>query len=208
MKLLDSEILYLDNHLLVVNKPPLLLTLPTEERDSVQTRGQAFLKEKYNKIGNVFLHPVHRLDRVATGIVVCARTSKALSRLNAQIRDRAWEKTYIVHHEGVLPALKGTLSHKMRKEEYRSVIDPAGDEAILHYRVLEPGKAVVRLITGRYHQIRLQFATVGCPILGDKKYGAREGDGPIALCHAKLCFSHPVTKERLKILVQEIQDPL
>lgn len=202
MKLRDKEILYLDNHLIIVDKPPLLLTLPTKEfSESVQTLGQAFLKERFQKPGNVFLHPVHRLDRVASGIVVCARTSKALSRLNAQIKMRKWHKRYKLRHEGNLPAEKGTLRHFLQKGDYHTVVGSTGDEAILNYTQTALGCAEVELITGRYHQIRAQFAAIGCPITGDFKYGAK---GPaispgIDLHHARLEFDHPVTSVLLVI---------
>ncbi len=206
MKLLDSEVLYLDNHLLIVNKPPLLLTLPTKEvQDSVQTRGQAWLKEKFKKPGNVFLHPVHRLDRVASGIVVCARTSKALSRLNEQIREGEWHKVYTLTFEGSLPAPSGTLRHFLEKQEYHTTVvsKGRGQEAVLHYKQIAPHTAQVELITGRYHQIRAQFSSIGCPICGDTKYGAqpREASLGIALQHTQLTFLHPITKLEVAIAI-------
>ncbi len=204
MKLLDKEVLYLDNHLLVVDKPPLLLTLPTTEvSDSVLTRGQAWIKEKFQKPGNVFLHPVHRLDRVASGIVVCARTSKSLSRLNEQIRGGQWHKLYRLRFEGKLPSSKGTLRHFLEKSDYHTkvVSEGCGQEAILHYSQVAPGIAEVELVTGRYHQIRAQFAAIGCPICGDYKYGAvTKAISPgIDLYHMRLEFKHPVTKEMIRI---------
>jgi 23S rRNA pseudouridine1911/1915/1917 synthase len=206
MKLLDSEVLYLDNHLLIVNKPPLLLTLPTKEvEDSVQTRGRAWLKEKFEKPGNVFLHPVHRLDRVANGIVVCARTSKALSRLNEQIREGQWHKLYTLSFEGTLPSSSGTLRHFLEKQDYHTIVVPKGrgQEAILHYKQTGPHTAEVELITGRYHQIRAQFSAIGCPIIGDTKYGARPREAllGIALRHTRLEFLHPITKTLLVISI-------
>ncbi len=202
MKLRDKEILYCDNHLLVVDKPSLLLTLRTKEvEESVQTVGQAWIKERFQKPGNVFLHPVHRLDRVASGIVVCARTSKALSRLNAQIKMRAWHKRYKLRHEGKLPMAKGTLRHFLQKGDYHTVVGATGDEAILNYTEIKPGYAEVELITGRYHQIRAQFAAIGCPIRGDFKYGAQSPaiSPGIDLHHTRLEFAHPVTSELLVI---------
>lgn len=207
MKLLDKEILYLDNHLLIVDKPPLLLTLPTkEESDSVQTRGQTWLKEHFQKPGNVFLHPVHRLDRVASGIVVCARTSKSLSRLNQQIREGEWHKRYRLRHEGILPAPKGTLRHFLQKGEYHTKVDDAGQEAVLHYEEIARGVAEVELVTGRYHQIRAQFAAIGCPICGDSKYGAKTKalSKGIDLHHIRLEFKHPITHIDLVITSREV----
>ena len=204
MKLLDKEILYVDNHLLVIDKPPLLLTLPEGAVvDSVLTRGQAWLKEQFQKPGNVFLHPVHRLDRVASGIVVLARTSKALSRLNEQIRKGEWHKLYRLRFEGKLPEKKGTLCHFLQKNDYHTQVAPApeGKESILHYQEVAPGIAEVQLVTGRYHQIRAQFGAIGCPICGDYKYGATtKGISPgIDLCHTRLEFLHPITKKIIRI---------
>ncbi len=209
MKLLDKEILYLDNHIIVINKKRLLLTQPTNlELDSVETRVKVWLKNKYNKPGKVFAHPVHRLDRVASGIVVCARSSKALSRLNEQIRLGEWVKKYTLMHEGLLPNDDGKLLHYMMREEYRSKICRQGDvgakEAKLYYKNIGNRLVQVMLITGRYHQIRVQFAEIGCPILNDIKYGAskiRRDDG-IALQHTSLQFTHPTTKELLKFNVE------
>lgn len=206
MKLYDSEILFEDNHLLIVNKPPGLLTLSTEEvKDSVVERGKAYIKETYEKKGNVFLHQAHRIDRAASGIVVLAKTSKALSRLNEQIREGNWEKEYLVRTEKLPAKKQGELRNYLRKERYHAVLvdkeDPYAKYAHLTYQVEDDGVIRVRLLTGRYHQIRAQFAHIGCPICGDKKYGAkkkgrREG---IDLHHTRLAFIHPVTKESLII---------
>jgi 23S rRNA pseudouridine1911/1915/1917 synthase len=206
MKLSDNEVIYLDNHLLIVDKPPLLLTQPAgDESDSVQTRGAEWIKEKFGKPGNVFLHPVHRLDRVASGIVVCARTSKSLKRLNEQIRNGDWKKLYRLRYEGDLPALKGTLRHFLEKGDYHTKVSSKGQEAILHYKQIEKGLAEVELITGRYHQIRAQFAAIGCPICGDYKYGAKTKavTAGIDLTHIRLEFHHPVTHESVQVHAAE-----
>ncbi len=206
MKLTDKEILYLDNHLLVVDKPPLLLTQPAGEvEDSVALRGRAYLKEKYNKPFNAFLHPVHRLDRVASGIVVCARTSKALSRLNEQIKGGKWKKTYVLRHEGILPSIEGEMIHYLLKEEFKTAVFdkevPGSKKAHLRYKRLEDKRAEVQLFTGRYHQIRAQFSYIGAPICGDVKYGSKEKGKSLGvdLHHTHLEFFHPVTKEYLSI---------
>jgi 23S rRNA pseudouridine1911/1915/1917 synthase len=204
MKLSDSDILYLDNHIVIVDKPPLLLTLPTElEEESVETLAKEWLKNKLQKKGGVFLHPVHRLDRVAFGIVVLAKTSKSLSRLNEQIRLGNWKKTYKLRYEGTLPEKKGQLRHYLLKEEYKSKVvnEGEGSLAFLNYEEIEPGVCMVELLTGRYHQIRAQFAAIGCPILGDLKYGSTKIGKTLGidLCHYELKFPHPVTKQEITV---------
>lgn len=206
MKLLDKDILLEDNHLLVVNKPSGLLTLSTKEvNDSVVERGREYLVEKYNKKGNAFLHQAHRLDRAASGIVVLAKTSKALSRLNEQIREGKWEKEYILRADKLPKNKEGELIHFIVKESFRGVVadekTPLAKRAHLSYKVEDDGLIRVKLYTGRYHQIRIQFSEIGCPICGDKKYGSRvkgirEG---IDLHHTKLTFIHPVSKESITI---------
>jgi 23S rRNA pseudouridine1911/1915/1917 synthase len=206
MKLTDKDILYLDNHLIVIDKPPLLLTQPAGGVfDSVQSRGQEYIKEKFYKPGDVFLHPVHRLDRVASGIVVSARTSKALSRLNEQIKKDQWKKIYLLRHEGELPTLEGELVHYLVKGDFKTAIFdkevPGSKKAHLRYKDLGGGLAEVTLFTGRYHQIRAQFSHIGAPICGDAKYGSKEkGISPgIDLHHTHVEFFHPITKEKISI---------
>ena len=206
MKLSDKEILYLDNHLIIVNKPSQLITQPTNlSQDSMETRVKAFLKERFQKKGEAFAHVVHRLDRVASGIVVCARTSKALSRLNEQIRKGLWKKKYLLRYEGELPHQSGTLIHFLERQAYRSVVtfEGKGKRAELHYNAIGDHRAEVELITGRYHQIRVQMAAIGCPICGDEKYGStvKAKSSGIDLCHIELAFSHPVTKNLLIIKI-------
>lgn len=210
MKLLDKEVLYEDNHLLVLDKPSLLLTQPTDlNEDSLMTRAKEYIKKKYQKKGEVFLHPVHRLDRVAKGVVVFARTSKALSRLNEQIRSQGWKKTYLLRHEGELPENEGTITSFLFRKEYRTEIVGENTEgskkATLHYKKIGDHLASVDLETGRYHQIRAQFASIGCPICGDQKYGAKSmgmGEG-IALLHAQVSFIHPVKNELIVIKTKQ-----
>ncbi len=202
MKLSDNEILYEDNHLLIIDKPSCLLTLPSEGVvDSALERSKIYLKEAYQKPGNVYLHQIHRLDRSASGILVMAKTSKALSRLNEQIRDGLWEKTYLARTEKLPKEMQGELIHYLKKEDYRTRVvakgTPLAKEAHLTYKVRQDGLLEILLHTGRYHQIRAQLAAIGCPIRGDQKYGstmkgASEG---IDLHHAKLRFIHPVHKE-------------
>lgn len=205
MKLLDSDVLYEDNHLLALYKAANLLTQPTaQEKDSLETRAKAWLKEKYQKPGAVYLHAVHRLDKPVSGIVLFAKTSKALSRLNESLRTKECEKIYRAEIEGSLLAQEGVLENILTHGEHEAYEDPHGKLARLHYKMIKTGLVEIRLETGRYHQIRLQLALSGHPILGDAKYGSKvpykEG---IALCHVRLTFPHPITKERLEIKLSE-----
>lgn len=194
------NILYEDNHLLVVEKPAGLLTQPQEDRASLEGTCKQWLKNKYNKPGNVFLEAIHRLDKSVSGIVVFAKTSKADSRLKASIRNRDTKKKYLALVEGN-PELEGTLEHYLVHDDYRARIvkesHPKGKLARLHYRLKKRNLLEIDLETGRYHQIRIQLASIGCPIVGDRKYGAKEDfrDGRIGLHHCHFEIPHPVTKE-------------
>jgi 23S rRNA pseudouridine1911/1915/1917 synthase len=198
------KILYEDNHLLALSKPPDLLTQPTEtSTDSLEERGKAYLKTKYHKQGNVFLHPIHRLDKPVSGIVLFARTSKALSRLNAQMRSHALTKIYTAEVEGRLTQTSGELRHYLIHGSHRAYHAPHGKEALLSYTVkktLAHSTLIeITLHTGRYHQIRAQFSHIGHPIVGDTKYGARQKAPRLALHHSKLILIHPITEEELTI---------
>ncbi len=190
------KVVYCDNHILVVEKPAGLPTQGEEGEKSLQTEAQAWVKQKYQKKGNVFLHPVHRLDAPVSGLVLFARTSKALSRLNEMMREHKIEKTYTALVEGDLEEKQGTLRHKLLHGEHRALISSKGKEAILDYKVIKKIKnntlVEIHLHTGRYHQIRAQFSAIGHPIVGDTKYGAKTS-GSLQLCSAALSFTHPVT---------------
>lgn len=196
----NENILLCDNHILVVDKPAEIATQP----DLVEL-AKAWVKKKFNKPGNVFLEPIHRLDKPVSGVVLFARTSKALSRLQEQMRERKMEKIYYAWVEGAPKKDRGELRHLLLHGEFRAEISPQGKEAILEYEVLkkEKNRAQLRITlhTGRYHQIRAQLAAIGCPVLGDTKYGSKvswEGPG-IALVAKELSFTHPVTHERLTV---------
>lgn len=206
MKLSVKELAFVDNHVLVVNKPA---GLPTQSRpsggDSLEESAKKWIKNKYKKTGRVFLIPIHRLDLPVSGLVLCARTSKSLSRLQAQMRKSQIEKTYYACVEGKLKKKRGKLHHFLTHGNYRAhiVAQDQGKEAILFYRVLREQKKLsfleIKLFTGRYHQIRAQFAYLGHPICGDVKYGAvsiRE-KGCIDLHHGKLAFYHPITSKKV-----------
>lgn len=189
-----------DNHVLVVDKPAEIATQP----DLVEL-AKAWVKKKYNKPGSVFLEPIHRLDKPASGLVLFARTSKALTRLQEQMRERKIEKIYHAWVERSPPQQKGELRHLLIHGSHRAEISPQGKEAILEYAVIkkEKNRSLLRihLLTGRYHQIRAQFSTIACPILGDKKYGSTlSWSLGIALFAKELSFKHPVTLNNCKII--------
>ncbi len=202
----EMEILYQDNHLFVVNKPAGILTQPTkQEPDSLETRAKQWIKEAANKPGNVFLHAIHRLDRPVSGIVVFAKSQKALERLNDAVREKQTVKHYLALIEGAPKSNVGALEHKLLHDNYRATVHPLGKPARLSYRILEkmPGKSLVEITleTGRYHQIRAQFSAIGCPIIGDAKYGSRAPfhENAIALHHDQLSFFHPTTGALMQI---------
>jgi len=199
------EILYADNHLVVVNKPSGIPTESKEEPD-LEALVAAWIKEKYEKKGAVFVKAVHRLDKPASGIVLLAKTSKALTRLHESFQKREVEKTYLAVVEGAVEE-EGIFEDCLLREEYISrVTNPGnalGKEASLSYKLQRKikGNSLVEvdLHTGRYHQIRVQFSSRGHPVLNDVKYGAKRlsGEKRIALHHTKLQFPHPVSKEIL-----------
>lgn len=198
---MEPEIIYCDNHLLVLNKPAGLLTQPNQTAsDSLEAFGKCYLKERFNKPGNVFLEAVHRLDRPVSGIVLFARTSKALSRLNEAQRQGHFLKEYLALAEGNLSS--GEWIDYLRHDSNRAVADPNGKRCRLTFNSLQQKDrcTLVKIVleTGRYHQIRAQFALRGHPLVGDKKYGSSISTEMLFLHHCTLGFSHPVTGEHLK----------
>jgi 23S rRNA pseudouridine1911/1915/1917 synthase len=206
------RILYEDNHLLVVDKPAGLATQGVAEgTPSVVTRAKAYLKQKHNKPGNVYLGVVSRLDAFASGVLVLARTSKAAARLTEQFCSRGVQKVYQALVERPPVPAAGELSHwllKNDKERRIEVVPPRtknAQHARLCYRTLGPhhrGTLVeVELHSGRKHQIRVQLAEIGCPIVGDRKYGSRRplADLAIALHAVRLTLEHPTTGQPLTI---------
>lgn len=204
------EILYEDKHLLVVNKPAGLITQPSgTDQDSLECQCKQLLKIRDQKPGNVYLHAVHRLDKPVSGIVLFAKTSKALSRLNAALRAKNFQKVYLALAEGVFIRPTGILEHYLIHDDFQARVagssDPKAKLSRLHYRVLkvEELKSLVEvtLETGRYHQIRAQLAAEGHPIVGDTKYGSQTylGAGYIALHHCRLSLPHPVTGQVITV---------
>lgn len=198
------NVIYEDNHLLVVEKP---INIPTQEDNTkdkdLLTILKEYIKEKYNKPGNVYLGLVHRLDRPVGGIMVFARTSKAASRLSEQVRNKTFKKTYNAVVIGNIENT-GKLKDNLLKDEKRNIvkIDKNGKEAILNFKKLNYKNNMslveINLKTGRSHQIRVQMAHHGYPLFGDQKYNktAKVGE-QIALFAKKIEFIHPTTNELL-----------
>lgn len=213
------EILYEDNHVIVVNKRPGELVQPDTTGDpALEDTVKAYIKGKYNKPGAVFLGVVHRIDRPVGGAVLLARTSKALVRLNEQLKQRQFRKTYWAIVESKPEQSEGQLRHyivrngKTNKSVAYDTLKavPAnlqGDakEAILSYKLLASSERYhlleIELLTGRHHQIRCQLSKIGCPIKGDLKYGAGRSnkDGGISLWARRLSFEHPVAHEMITV---------
>lgn len=207
MPLISSQVLYEDNHLLVVNKPNGILSQGDQTgNETILDLGKAYIKEKYDKPGAVFLHPVSRLDRPVSGAIILARTSKALSRMNEIIKRRDIKKSYTAIIEGIPAETKKTLHHYLVKDSKNNTVrkvkhnHPNAKEAILDYELihtLEKASVLkINLHTGRPHQIRVQLSTIGHPIIGDGKYGYRSAEKLryIYLHCRELQFQHPVKK--------------
>ncbi len=206
------EILYEDNHLIAVNKGSSDLSQGDKTGDlALDSWVKDYIAKKYNKKGDVFLGIVHRLDRPVAGVVLFARTSKALARLNEMFRTREVKKIYLAIVRERPPEDEDTLVHFLKKNEAQNktyVYDTevkGSKQASLHYRIAGRSERFylleVTLHTGRHHQIRAQLARIGCPIKGDLKYGYSRSneDGGISLFARRLEFIHPVKKENIVI---------
>ena len=206
------EVLYEDNHIIIVNKTAGEIVQGDKTGDTplVETVKQ-WLKEKYAKPGNVFCGVTHRLDRPVWGLVVFAKTSKALSRMNEMFREGKVHKTYWAITKNNPPKEADTLTHYITSVErnnksYAWNTEKRGSQkAILKYQVLAHSDNYnlleINLITGRKHQIRVQLSSIGCPIKGDLKYGAQRSnpDGSISLLARRICFTHPVSGKEIDI---------
>lgn len=207
------NVLFEDNHLLIADKPPGLLVQGDATGDeSLVDKAKHYVRIRYSKPGAVFMGLVHRLDRPVSGIVVLAKTSKALERMNKLFHDRKTTKTYYAIVDRKPPSAAGTLVHWLRKDERtnrttafsRETADALRSE--LDYAVVAQREGLwllkVNPVTGRPHQIRVQLSSMHCPITGDVKYGSStlSGDGSIYLHAGGLDFEHPVKKEALHIM--------
>lgn len=207
---MNINIIYEDNHLLVVEKPVNILSQSDDTGDQdLLSILKADIKQRFNKPGDVYLGLIHRLDRPVGGVMVFAKTSKAASRLSEQIREKNFKKTYLAVIRGVPETKTQRLIHYLIKDTSTNTVavvnkSIAGSkEAILDYEVLESeqGLCLVRieLHTGRSHQIRAQFANIGYPLYGDQKYGTQQNKfgQQIALWAVKVSFLHPTLKEEM-----------
>jgi len=208
----NLQILFEDNHLIVINKRVGDIVQGDKTGDKPLSEVvKEYIADKYNKRGNVFLGVVHRLDRPTSGIVIFARTSKALERLNKMLREKSIQKTYWAIVKNSPPNKQGTLEHFLKKNPknnksttFKSELE-GSKKAILHYKIIQILNSYVLLEidleTGRHHQIRCQLASIKCPIKGDLKYGFKRSnkDGGIHLHARKIGFKHPVSKEEITI---------
>jgi len=219
--LIKMEILYEDNHIIIVNKSPREIVQGDKTGDKpLVDMVKDYLKEKYHKPGNVFCGVVHRLDRPTSGIVVFAKTSKALARLNEMFKKGEVDKTYWAIVKDLPPQDEGTLVHfliKNQKNNKSVAYDTEklrSKKAVLNYKLVGRSQRYylleVKLETGRHHQIRCQLAKIGLPIRGDLKYGAQRSnpDGSISLHARNISFVHPVSKKMIDITAPVPDDPL
>lgn len=206
------QVIYEDNHIIIVSKRSGEIVQGDKTGDKTLADDvKQYIKKKYAKPGNVFLGVVHRLDRPVWGLVVFAKTSKALSRLNDMFRTGDVHKTYWAITQNCPDEPEATLTDWIRRNEKQNksyAYDrevPDSKKAVLHYKVIGRSDnytlVEVNLMTGRHHQIRCQLANIGCPIKGDLKYGARRSnpDGSISLLARRIEFVHPVSKERISV---------
>lgn len=208
------EIVYEDNHVIVVNKPSgIAVQAAKEGEEDLFFAVKKFIKERDNKPGNVFLGMVHRIDRPVSGLVMFAKTSKGASRLSGQMREGKINKQYEAVVHGKIENKKGRLENYLMKVKhnngYKAIVtnDRNGDKSTLEYSVVETkgdySRLMIDLETGRFHQIRAQLSHIGHPIVGDSLYGSKEKlpDNAIKLRAVKLSFNNVVSGDKVSLLV-------
>lgn len=206
------KILFEDNHLVAIDKKAGILTHSDKTGDKCATeQTKLYIKEKFSKPGAVFLTPVHRLDRPVSGLLLFARTSKATSRMTVAFKARETVKTYLAITNRKPKEPYGQLEHSLLKNSRTNTVSvvknstPKAKKAILDYELIQSinGYYLIKVtpLTGRSHQIRVQLSAMGCPIVGDLKYGSKEKTDGRSIClHShKLSFTHPVKKEPIEI---------
>ncbi|MCD8410190.1 RluA family pseudouridine synthase [Tenacibaculum finnmarkense] len=217
----NLQVLHEDNHLVIINKRAGDIVQGDKTGDKpLSDVVKEYIKEKYDKPGAVYLGTVHRLDRPTSGVVIYARTSKALERLNKMLRDKTIKKTYWAVVKEQPEKTADTLISFLKKNPknnkstaYKKEVD-GSKKAILHYKILKNldnySLLEIDLETGRHHQIRVQLSNIGCIIKGDLKYGAKRSnkDGGIHLHARKIEFIHPVSKELIKVTAPTPKDPI
>ena len=204
------KVIYEDNQIIVVEKEPNIPSQQDKTGDiDMLTLVKQYIKEKYNKPGDVYIGLIHRLDRPVGGVMVFARTSKAAARLSKQVREKILKKTYIAVVDGKIDQNEGILEDYLYKDERNNVSKVVNKDkknaklAKLEYKVIgynqktDLTKVEIKLFTGRHHQIRVQFANFGHSLFGDQKYGTRGKGKQIRLWASRLEFIHPTTKEIL-----------
>ncbi len=206
----NLKVIYEDNHILVVEKPPNIPSQSDKTNDiDMLTICKKYIKEKYNKPGNVYLGLVHRLDRPVGGIMIFAKTSKAASRLSNQVREKIFKKKYLAVVDGKPENKTGILEDYLYKDERNNISKVVNKdkknakyakleyELIVYDEVKNLSLLSINLYTGRHHQIRVQLSNFGHSIFGDQKYGTRGKGKQIALWAYELEIEHPITKEKM-----------
>ena len=206
----NLKVIYEDNHIIVVEKVPNIPSQADKTGDvDMLSLVKDYIKEKYNKPGNVYLGLVHRLDRPVGGIMIFAKTSKAASRLSNEVREKVFKKKYLAVVDGKIEEEKGTLEDYLYKDQRNNMSKVVNKDkknakfAKLDYEVLKYNKikdlslVKINLHTGRHHQIRVQLSNLGHSIFGDQKYGKRGKGKQIALWAYELTIKHPTTKEEM-----------
>ena len=214
---MDIEVIYEDNSIIVVNKPQNIPTQADESGDKdMLTMVKEYVKEKYNKPGNVFIGLVHRLDRPTGGVMVFARNSKSASRLSEQIRNGDFDKTYFAITKAIPSPASSRIVTYLKKDTKANMakivpmLEEGAKRAELEYKVLETFDTMalvkVNLMTGRGHQIRAQLASIKCPIFGDQKYDQNAIKANLHLFAVELKFNHPISGERMVFRVFPPED--